>query len=101
MVERMAINAPIQGTATADIIKISMKKIHDDLEKAGLLSYTNLILQVHDELVYEVKEDKVVEVIPIIENAMKNAIPEEFLKDLQSVPLEVSANIGKNWGDLK
>ncbi len=101
MAERMAINAPIQGTATADIIKIGMKRAEDDLIKAGILEDVRLVLQVHDELVYEVKEDKIDQAIKIIENAMKHAIPSEFLANLEPVPLIVSYGFGKNWGDLK
>jgi DNA polymerase-1 len=101
MAERMATNAPIQGTATADIIKIGMRKAEDELAKNNLLSCASLILQVHDELVYEIKEDKVKEAMVVIENAMKNAIPRDFLQNLEDVPLEVTSAFGKNWGDLK
>src|ERR1035437_7120612 len=79
MAERMATNAPIQGTATADIIKIGMKKADDALKGASLIKEVRLILQIHDELVYEIKKDKVDEAIKIIEKAMENAIPNEFL----------------------
>ena len=99
--ERMAINAPIQGTATADIIKIGMKKAEDGLKNTLLEGEARLLLQVHDELVYEIKEDKVEQARKIIENAMKNAIPSEFLSTLEPVPLEVSASVGATWGDLK
>ncbi|MFA6251277.1 MAG: DNA polymerase [Candidatus Paceibacterota bacterium] len=101
MAERMATNAPIQGTATADIIKIGMKKAEDALQKAGLSEVVRLVLQVHDELVYEVKEDKVNEASQIIEKAMKEVIPEEFLKGKEKVPLLVSFSYGRTWGDLK
>jgi DNA polymerase I len=101
MAERMATNAPIQGTATADIIKIGMRKAHDGLVQASLASEARLVLQVHDELIYEIKENKLTEAQEIIENAMKHAIPKEFLKGLQPVPLEVSVHSGKTWGDLK
>lgn len=101
MAERMAINAPIQGTATADIIKIGMKKANDELKSAGVLEDVRLLLQVHDELVYEIKENKVAQAMEIIEKAMKNAIPSEFLANLEPVPLEVSSSFGKTWGDLK
>lgn len=101
MAERMAINAPIQGTATADIVKLGMTKAEDDLSKAGLSEYANLVLQVHDELVYEIKKDKVGEVMKIVENAMKNAIPKEFLENIEPVPLEVSSSFGQTWGELK
>jgi DNA polymerase-1 len=99
--ERTAVNAPIQGTATADIVKISMKRAHDELEKAGILKDVRLLLQVHDELVYEIKRDKVEQAKAIIEEAMKHAIPGEFLANLEPVPLEVSVAVGDNWGALK
>jgi DNA polymerase-1 len=101
MAERMATNAPIQGTATADIIKIGMKKADDALRNAGFIKEVRLVLQVHDELVYEIKKDKTKEAIKIIEDAMKNAIPDEFLEGKGKVPLLVSAVLGKNWGELK
>lgn len=101
MAERMATNAPIQGTATADIIKIGMKNARLELEKRGLLKKVRLLLQVHDELVYEIKEDVLTEATEIIEYAMKNAIPSEFLENREPVPLEVSYGYGPTWGSLK
>ena len=101
MAERMAVNAPIQGTATADIIKIGMKKADDALRDSGLIKEVRLVLQVHDELVYEIKKEKLDEAIKLIEDSMKEVIPDEFLKGMEKVPLQVSAVFGKNWGDLK
>ena len=101
MAERMATNAPIQGTATADIIKIGMKNAEMDLVKAGIIDEARIVLQVHDELVYEIKEDKLEEAKNIIKNAMIKAIPDEFLVNMTPVPLEVSYGFGKNWGELK
>jgi len=101
MAERMATNAPIQGTATADIIKIGMKRVDDALEKAGLIKEAILVLQVHDELIFEVKEDKIEKVAKIIKEAMEDVIPSEFLKNIENVPLLVSSSYGKTWGDLK
>ncbi len=101
MAERMATNAPIQGTATADIIKIGMKRAHDELVKAGIISGVRLVLQVHDELVYEIKEELLDQAKGLIENAMKNAIPDEFLENLEPVPLQVSSDTGHNWGAMK
>jgi len=101
MAERMATNAPIQGTATADIIKIGMKRAYDALVEAGIIEDVKLILQVHDELIYEIKESKIEQAFKIIENAMKDAIPDEFLRGMESVPLLVSSYYGKTWGDLK
>ncbi len=101
MAERMATNAPIQGTATADIIKIGMKKADDALRKAGLSNEVRLVLQVHDELVYEIKKEKKDEASEIIENAMQDVIPNEFLEGKEKVPLLVSVSFGRTWGDLK
>ncbi len=101
MAERMAINAPIQGTATADIIKIGMKKAYDALKAEGLIGDVHMVLQVHDELVYEVKNEVLEKAKAIIIDSMRNAIPDIFLKDLNSVPLEVSVGTGPSWGDLK
>jgi len=101
MTERMATNAPIQGTATADLIKISMKRVNDDLVKEGIINETKLVLQVHDELIYEIKTEVLEKAMKIIENAMRNVIPKEFLVNLKEVPLAVSVSFGKTWGDLK
>lgn len=101
MAERMAINAPIQGTATADIIKIGMKKAHDALVAEGLIDDVHMVLQVHDELVYEVRDSAIDKAKEIIANSMRNAVPEEFLKGIEAVPLEVSVGVGHSWGDLK
>ncbi len=101
MALRMATNAPIQGTATADIIKIGMKKAEDSLKRAGLLKEARLILQVHDELIYEIKKEFKDKATPLIKQSMCQAIPEQFLKGLEVVPLDVSVNYGENWGALK
>jgi len=101
MAERMATNAPIQGTATADIIKIGMDKVEKELEKEGLLPSVRMVLQVHDELVYEIKGKDLKKAKEIIENGMIKAIPDEFIKGMTSVPLLVSVGFGKNWGELK
>ncbi len=86
--ERMAINTPIQGTA-ADMIKIAMISINHALRQGGFR--TKMILQVHDELVFDAHKDEVARVQPVIEGLMKNAIP-----DL-GVPILVETGEGKNW----
>ncbi|MCC6323454.1 DNA polymerase I, partial [Candidatus Nomurabacteria bacterium] len=101
MAERMAINAPIQGTATADIIKIGMKNVYDALKEEGIVLDVRLVLQVHDELVFEVKKGLEDKAKIIIEKALKNAIPNEFVSNMQTVPLEVSCGVGQSWGELK
>ncbi len=90
--ERMAMNAPLQGTA-ADIIKMAMIKADQDLNKTGLNSDISLLLQVHDELIYEVKDGAEEKAEKIIKQAMENAV--EF-----PVPIRVSFKQGKSWGDL-
>jgi DNA polymerase-1 len=85
--ERNAINAPIQGSA-ADIIKIAMINIHRWLRKEKLL--TKMILQVHDELVFDLHQDEVEIVKPKIKELMKTAV-------ILDVPMEVEVGIGKNW----
>ncbi|MFZ2831682.1 MAG: DNA polymerase [Minisyncoccia bacterium] len=91
--ERMAMNAPLQGTA-ADIIKIAMKRAHEGLEKEGLLSGVHLLLQIHDELLYEVEEGSVEKARRVIEEAMEHAV--EF-----PVPLTVSVKQGTRFGSMK
>jgi DNA polymerase-1 len=86
--ERNAINAPIQGSA-ADMIKIAMIHIHHDFKNKKLKS--KMLLQVHDELVFDVSMDELEIVKPIIENRMKNAIP------TLTVPIEIEMGIGRNW----
>ncbi|MCC9135820.1 DNA polymerase I [Pontibacter silvestris] len=85
--ERNAINAPIQGTA-ADIIKIAMINIQDYLHKEKL--QTRMILQVHDELLFDAPKEEVELVTPKIVELMTNALP-------LSVPMEVGLGIGENW----
>jgi len=98
--ERQAGNAPIQGTA-ADCMKLAIRDAQEALKKAGLLDTAHLVLQVHDELIYEVSEADAEKVAPIVEEAMKNAIPESFLGSLTAVPLEVHVARGSNWAELK
>ncbi|MEL6970262.1 MAG: DNA polymerase I [Bacteroidota bacterium] len=86
--ERMAINTPIQGTA-ADMIKIAMLNVQKAIKEQGLQS--KMILQVHDELVFDVRKDELERIKPIIEENMKNALP-----DLK-VPIVVEMGTGQNW----
>ena len=86
--ERIAINTPIQGTA-ADMIKVAMINIHRALNEGNFK--TKMIMQVHDELVFDVPKEELEKVSPIIEDLMKNAMPQ--LK----VPILVGMDTGKNW----
>lgn len=85
--ERVAMNAPIQGTA-ADIIKLAMIRVYDALKKGGYKS--KLLLQIHDELLVETYSDEIEDVKKIIEEGMKNAVK-------LSVPLEIDMKQGNNW----
>lgn len=85
--ERNAINMPIQGTA-ADMIKLAMIAIHKRLKQENLRS--RMILQVHDELVFDVHKDEIDLIKPIIEEGMRNALP-------LSVPVDVEIGVGANW----
>lgn len=91
--ERMAMNAPLQGTA-ADLIKIAMRKADDTLREAGLIDSVHLVLQVHDELMYEVEESVLPRAKKIIIDAMEHAV--DF-----PVPLTVNAAAGPSWADTK
>jgi DNA polymerase-1 len=87
--ERMAINTPLQGTA-ADIIKVAMIHIQNRIEEPGL--FTKMIMQVHDELVFEVPEEELQKAVLMIQNEM------ETVMDL-SILLKVSVHSGKNWAE--
>ena len=89
--ERMALNTPIQGTA-ADILKKAMVEIYDELNKRGLKS--KMLIQVHDELVFNVYDDELDEVKELIKNIMENTFK-------LSVPLKVEIEIGNNWYEAK
>lgn len=89
--EREAINAPIQGTA-ADIVKLAMIAMPDALGKAGLNA--RMLLQVHDELIFEVPEDELEKTVPVIKTVMESAMTLD-------VPLVCDARAGDNWGELE
>ncbi|MCR4403622.1 MAG: DNA polymerase I [Firmicutes bacterium] len=89
--ERTAMNTPIQGTA-ADIIKLAMVTVHRELRKRGLAS--KMVLQVHDELVFEVPEAELGEVSALAREAMESAVALD-------VPLKVDLKAGPNWLDLR
>ena len=93
--ERAAINAPIQGSA-ADIIRRAMVKMEPALEKAGLAERARMLLQVHDELIFEVEDAEVEQSLPVIVTIMENAaMPAVDMK----VPLKVDARAASNWDE--
>ena len=87
--ERNAVNAPIQGSA-ADIIKIAMIRIHNQLQAQKL--QTRMLLQVHDELVFDVPKTELEIVKPLVKEAMENAFT-------LAVPLVADLGVGDNWLD--
>ena len=89
--KRVAMNAPIQGTA-ADIMKIAMINVRDALKKNNLTS--EILIQVHDELLLEIKTSEKEEVVKILQTEMENAYK-------LSVPLSVDLNVGENWYEAK
>ena len=89
--ERLAMNAPIQGSA-ADIIKLAMVNVYNKLIEKNLKS--RVILQVHDELILNVKKDEIDVVKAVVKEEMESVL------DLR-VPLEVDSNIGSTWYDAK
>ena len=85
--ERLAINTPLQGTA-ADLIKIAMIQIQGRLsEYRGYM-----ILQIHDELIFELPDSEIAPLTPLVKNTMENVMK---LK----IPLVVDISVGKNWGE--
>jgi DNA polymerase-1 len=89
--ERIAMNTPIQGSA-ADIIKMAMVKVYNELKIRNLKS--RLILQIHDELIIEAEKDEIEEVKDIMKNIMENSIK-------LNVPLIVDLEVGDSWYDTK
>ena len=100
--ERAAINAPLQGSA-ADIIKLAMIAVQDALNAADLNDAATLLLQVHDELVFEVEQDQVEQVRKIVQTAMQNVLTDTapqlgWTVDF-AVPLVVEVGVGSNWDE--
>jgi DNA polymerase-1 len=89
--ERMAINMPVQGTS-ADIIKVAMINLYGEMEKRKLKS--KMLLQVHDELVFEVPDGEMTTMCKLVPEVMDSALE-------LSVPLKVDTKSGKNWGEMK
>ncbi|OGG59623.1 hypothetical protein A3C89_00180 [Candidatus Kaiserbacteria bacterium RIFCSPHIGHO2_02_FULL_50_50] len=95
--ERMAINAPIQGME-ADVVRIAMIQADTFIEKEGLRDSVRLLLQIHDELIFEIKEDIVAEIAPKLKHILETIVPADITKN---VPLEVGTKTGKSWGELE
>lgn len=95
--ERMAINAPIQGTQ-ADITKLAMARIDARLAEAGRQADAYLLLQVHDELVYEIREEEVATIGAEIKKIMEGVFEGH---ETHEVPVLTEAKTGKNWGEME
>lgn len=95
--ERMAINAPIQGTE-ADVVKLAMIEIDRWLMEKGIKNDARLLLQVHDELVYEIKEKLVGSIAPEIRKIMENTIDPSKTSGVVCV---ADASVGDNWGEME
>jgi DNA polymerase I len=87
--ERVAINMPIQGTA-ADMIKLAMINIHNELKRRK--TRTKMVLQVHDELVFDAHKEEIDELLPLIKEIMENSLP-------LNVPVVAETGTGENWLD--
>ena len=87
----MALNTPVQGTA-ADILKKAMVEIYREFKRLGLKS--KMLIQVHDELVFNVLDDEIDEVKKIVKDIMENTYK-------LSVPLKVDIEVGNNWYEAK
>jgi DNA polymerase I len=95
--ERRAINAPIQGTS-ADIIRIAMVKIHKYLTEKKQEGEAAMLLQVHDELVFEIKTKSLEKLIPELVSRMTDVIPKE---KSNGVPVAVEVKVGSNWEEME
>jgi len=88
--ERMAINHPVQGTA-ADLMKMAMIKVQSEISK---IKDVKMILQVHDELVLEVKKGLEIKIGKLVKEAMESVVK-------LNVPVKVEVGSGKRWGEIK
>lgn len=95
--ERMAINAPMQGTQ-ADILKMAMIEIDKLITKEGVENDVRLLLQIHDELIYEIKEKKVADYAGKIRGIMESIMTKDKTK---GVPIIANASAGFNWGEME
>ncbi len=96
MAERMAINAPVQGTA-ADMMRIAMNRIYTRLVREQKTTDVKMLLQVHDELVFEIKADMVATELPRLLTDMEQVMTSD---ETAGVPIKAEAAVGNNWGEL-
>ena len=89
--ERIALNTPVQGSS-ADIIKTAMINIYNEIKLKGYKSL--ILLQIHDDLLFEVPDEETENMISIIKDKMENSLP-------LSIPISVDIKTGRNWGEMK
>lgn len=94
--ERMAINAPIQGTA-ADVMRVAMNEVYQYLKTNNKLTDVRILLQVHDELVFEIKNEVLEKEIPVLKKLMEGVFDK---KETYGVPIKADVAVGPNWADL-
>lgn len=99
MAERAAINAPLQGT-TADIIKLAMRFVHEEIQKEGLKKDVRMLLQIHDEIIFEIKDDLVEEMTKKLKTIMENVFSDSYINYKSDVPLVVNFSAGNSWQEL-
>lgn len=101
--ERMAVNAPIQGTATADVIKLALRDVWEYMESNNLQEDVHILAQVHDELVFEIKQPKLKkyqkQLVTIMEQVLDKYAP--IVKHKPRVALKVDAHTGATWAETK
>ena len=95
--ERMAINAPMQGSQ-ADMLKLAMIEIDRMLQDKRLKSGVRLLLQIHDELIYEIKEGLIKNLAPKIKEIMEGVLPKDKSR---GVPITANSSCGDDWGNMK
>jgi DNA polymerase-1 len=95
--ERMAINAPIQGTQ-ADITKLAMVRIDEYIKSKNLGAKAYLLLQIHDELVFEIVERDAPKLAKEFQKIMEEVFDNA---DIKGVPIKVNASLGKDWGSME
>ena len=100
MAERGASNAPIQGT-TADIIKLAMIQVDAALAKSPLRTKVHMVMQIHDELVFEVADEALEDAQVLIKETMEHVLEKVPVGIQNKIPIDVSISSGKTWGEAK
>lgn len=95
--ERMAINAPVQGTA-ADVMRVAMNEVYAHIQKEGKAHLVRMLLQVHDELVFEIKDEVVEAEVSKLQEIMEQVLRD---KETYGVPLKADVAVGPNWAELE